>query len=119
MRVTIGHCDAGIVTARPAPVYLVIVSVPLLVVYRYWACTAAGSAKSSSSGSSPGAQRVKNVSQARRKAAENRGSDKVCFVHNATCFQSVMRRGWANPSNIFGLGECPQQPDELADGANR
>ena len=43
---------SGMVTAPPEPVYPVMVIAPLLVVYRNWACPAAGSAQSSNSGSS-------------------------------------------------------------------
>src|ERR1017187_1191577 len=48
------------VTALPEPVYLVMVIVPLLVVYRNWASTAAGSANNNSSGNSLVAQAVLN-----------------------------------------------------------
>jgi hypothetical protein len=51
---------SGMVTAPPDPVYLMMVIAPLLVVKVNCACTAAVSAKSSSSGSSLEAQAVPN-----------------------------------------------------------
>jgi hypothetical protein len=46
------------VTGPPGPVYPVMVIAPLLVVKVNWACSTAGSANSSSSGSNLGAQAV-------------------------------------------------------------